>query len=99
MALHLLTGSAVAKISNCWCLAARLDLMETWLKSHNAMSFSHIRRDGNKVADFVANMGVESSNTFIHGPLNIINEEAKLQECNTLLQQDAIVPDVVASRS
>ena len=78
---------------------ARLELMEVWLKSYNVVSFSHIRRNGNKIADFLANMAVESSVTFTHGPLNIINEEAKLQECRTLVKQDSTAPDAVASRS
>ena len=37
----------------------RLELIETWLIHHRVITLKHIRREGNKVADLLANFRVE----------------------------------------
>ncbi len=40
-------------------MATRLESLQNWLQNNKATSFKHIRREGNKVADFLANLGAE----------------------------------------
>ena len=63
------------------------------MKAPEALSWSHIRRKGNKVADRLANLGVEAKHHFWHGPLqNLPHREAR-EDCSRLLDQDGQHPD------
>lgn len=64
MASNLMQGSPVYKVSSIWRMATRLELLKQWLTNHQAISFKHIRREGNKLADFLANLGVDSGREF-----------------------------------
>lgn len=72
MAKHLLNGSHAKKIATSWRLEARLEAMEQELLSNKAITFNHIRREGNKVVDFMANIGVENEHTLQTGTPNIL---------------------------
>lgn len=37
-----------------------------------AIIFSHVKREGNKVADLLANIGVDAENTLLIGTIDII---------------------------
>lgn len=93
MANQLLQGAHANKVANSWRLEARLGLIEQWLNTNRALLFKHVKRDGNKVAELLANMGVDSEHTLLVGSLNIIHDYAQLQECNTLVQNDVDFPD------
>lgn len=67
MAKHLQNGSQARKIATSWRLEARLEAIEQSLRSNRAISFNHIKREGNKVADLLANIGVENENTLLTG--------------------------------
>lgn len=60
MASKLMHGSPVHKVSSSWRLAPCLDLLMHWFTTHQAITFKHIRREGNKLADFLVNLGVEN---------------------------------------
>ena len=88
MVNQLLWGTNTAKVANSWRLAARTDRISNWLKSNREISFTHVKRESNKVADLLANFGADSTNTLIHGPLNIIHEREMLQNCTMLVHKD-----------
>ena len=46
------------KVSSSWLLASRLEVIRGLILSHPAFSFHHVRWDANKVADLLANVGV-----------------------------------------
>ena len=94
MANQLLHEAHANKVANSWRLEARLELIEQWLKTNRALLFKHVKKDGNKVADLLANMGVDSEKNILVGSLDIIHDHDKKQECNTLVQKDADLPDV-----
>jgi len=59
MITKLMNGSPIHKVSNRWRMAQRLDLINKWLSQHQAISLKHIKREGNKIANYLANIGVE----------------------------------------
>lgn len=93
MAKHLLNGSQAKKIATRWRLEARLKAMEQELLTNRAITFSHIKRYGNKVADFLVNVGVDNEHIIQIGTLDILTNDAQAQECNRLVQHDAIPPN------
>jgi len=93
MAKNILNGSHAKKIATSWRLEARLEAIELELHRNRAITFTHIKREGNKVADFMANVGVENDHSLITGQLNTILTHDKAQECSHLVQKDAIPPD------
>lgn len=84
MAKHLLNGSQARKIATSW----RLEAIEQVLRSNRAITFNHIKREGNKVADLLANIGVENENTLLTANMNIIPDNVQAQECARLVQSD-----------
>eukprot|EP00253_Pinus_taeda_P011126 PITA_11126 len=96
MAKHLLNGSHAKKIATSWRLEARLEAMEQELLNNRAITFNHIKREGNKVVDFMANLGVENEHTLQKGTLDILMNHEQAQECNRLVQNDAALLDAGA---
>ena len=72
MANQLLNGTGAHKIANSWRLEARLEAIEHWLHTNHAIIFQHVKREGNKVADLLANTGVDNEDTLLSGDLDII---------------------------
>lgn len=72
MAKILLSGSHARKITMSWRLEARLEAIEHELLNNRAIIFSHVKREGNKVSNLLANVGVESIHTLLTGTLDII---------------------------
>jgi len=99
MVQQLLNGSHASKIATSWRLEARLEAIELELLNNREIIFSHVKRDGNKVADLLANVGVESNLALLTGPTNIIQNNDKLHECNQMVQEEATPPDVGALHS
>lgn len=94
MAKKILNGSQARKIATSWRLEARLEAIERELHSNRAITFTHTRREGNKVVDFMANVGVGNNHSLITGQLNTILTHVEAQECSRLVQKDATPPDV-----
>jgi len=83
MASKLQQGSAAQKVSRSWRMATRLESLQTWLQNNKSTSFKHIRREGNKAADFLANLGAELGKEHQEGTPQVIvsdSERATFQE-------------------
>lgn len=63
MAIQIQQGTLATKVANSWRLAARLELIEQGLKMRRAINFNHIKRERNKTADILANIGVDHNQT------------------------------------
>ena len=50
-------------------MVTRLELLQLWLRDNKAVTFNHIRREGNKLADFLANLGAERGKDHFEGSL------------------------------
>ena len=90
MVTKLMQGSPIHKVSNCWRMAQRLELIDRWLSQHQAISFRHTRREGNKLADFLANLGVETGVGFFAGTISSIASEDQLSEFHKIVIQDEL---------
>ena len=93
MAAKIQAGQPASKVSNTWRLEGRLERLGDMLKALDACTWSHIRRNGNKVADCLANLGVKAKVPFWNGLLgNIPNREAQ-KDCKKFADQDRGNPD------
>lgn len=93
MAIRLQYGAQASKVASSWRLAARLNNIEQELRTNRVISFHHTKREGNKVADLLANIGVETKQILSTGLLNNIPNPLQSQECHNLIQKDATIPD------
>ena len=59
MAWRLVNGRTSEKISSNWRLEIRIDTLRSLVVEHTTISFCHIRHDSNKVANMLANVGME----------------------------------------
>eukprot|EP00253_Pinus_taeda_P028233 PITA_28233 len=72
LATRLQKGSNTRKIVPSWRLEARLNALAKQLSNFSAISFSHTKREGNKVADLLANIGTEYVHPLLSGDIGII---------------------------
>lgn len=93
MAKQLQNGTHARKVANSWRREARLEAIEHLLHNNEAIIFNHIRREGNKVADLLANLGVEARHTMLSSTTDIIQNHDHAQEFTKLVQSDAAPPD------
>ena len=52
------------------------------------MSFSHVRRDANRVADMISDIGVEGGRVCRMGPLEDFRDERWAPQCRHLATKD-----------
>eukprot|EP00253_Pinus_taeda_P022049 PITA_22049 len=57
-AIRIQAGTSAAKIASSWRLLSRLELLEERLRNPHSITFKHVKRTANKVADRLANQGV-----------------------------------------
>lgn len=88
MALKIQQGSSIHKVSSSWRMATRLERLQNWLQENQAISFKHIRREGNKLADFLANLGVDKGKEFFAGSLQGTTTEDQLSNFQAILTKD-----------
>ena len=81
------------KVSTSWRLEARLEDIENYLNTNRVIVFNHVKRESNKVTDFLANVGVDSRHSLQTGTLGILQNDEQKKECTTLLQKDETPPD------
>ena len=93
MATRIQNGAQARKVASSWRLEARLNNIELELRTNRVISFHHTKREGNKVADLLANIGVENKQTLSSGLTDIIPNHPQAQECNHLIQKDAKLSD------
>lgn len=83
---NILQGTPSHKVGNIWRLAKRLEQIEKWLLPHRAVTIKHIHHVGDKVADFLANIDVDSGKNLNVGTLNTIGTTPQLHDYNVLVQ-------------
>jgi len=66
----------------------RLRAIERWFYSHRAITLKHIRREGNKVADLLANMGVDCGMHLYVVSLSRLATASQLLDFNNLVQKE-----------
>ena len=74
MANQILQGTPVHKLSYSWRLTPCLQHIKHWLATNREITFKHMKRDDNKVADLLANLGVNSDRTLYTDSLDIIKD-------------------------
>ena len=85
MAEQIIQGTPVNKLSYSRRLTARLQHIEQVLATNKEITFKHIKRNGNKVADHLANLGVMSDRPIHKGLLEIIKDASHQQEFTMLV--------------
>lgn len=78
-------GTLPYKVVSSWRLAERLELIEQWLSTNRAVTFKYILKDGNKMVDLLANIGVDSGWTLHAGSLNTIATASQIKDYNELV--------------
>jgi len=86
--IRIQAGSPASKIATSWILLSRLEQMEEKLRTPRSITFRHVRHTTNKVADRMANQGVDQQILYFSGPLSDSNDEQLENECTALAQQD-----------
>lgn len=69
-------------------MESRLKLIKIWLSSHKAINLKHIHREGNKVADLLANIGVESGTDLHTSTLSTLATEQQMMEYQELVKNE-----------
>lgn len=59
MAFKILHGTPSSRMRNNWRLTKRLELIDALLSSHRVITLKHIYREGNKMVDLIASIGVD----------------------------------------
>ena len=70
-----------------------MDAIEQSLHTNRAIIFNHVKQEGNKVFDLLANLGVETGHTLLTGALDTIQNHDQNQKCKILDQRDAALPN------
>lgn len=76
------------KVSSSWRLATRLEKFQQWLQRNNDISFKHIRREGNKLADFLANLGVNRGEDFFAGSWQETASDSETDTFKNIISSD-----------
>ena len=93
MASKLLHGSQVSKVSTRWRLAQGLSSLVTLLQHMQAITFHHVHRKYNSLADFLTNSGVNSTLSLIKGSLQDPLDEQIKTKCLQLAHSSLLCPD------
>ena len=84
MAKKLSSGQSVEKITTGWKLSSRMETSRCLISAHSALSFSHVRRETNKVADLLANLGAEGGGALRIGNMEDFENEDWAHNCSLL---------------
>lgn len=84
MVIKIMQGTPSSKVSSSWRMAKRLELIEIRLIHHRAITLKHIRREGNKVADLLANIGLECGVNIHTGSISGLASNSQLQDFQIL---------------
>eukprot|EP00253_Pinus_taeda_P006105 PITA_06105 len=93
IAKRIQAGAKAVKVAKSWRLLSRLEDLEEKLHTSLNITFHHVRRTANKVADRLANQGVSQSTPYFSGPLNTVENAQLKQDCISLVQKDLPSPD------
>jgi ribonuclease HI len=97
MLTKLLHGSSLENISPSWRLLHLLDYLRNLLQPHQVLIPSHIKREANKVANKLVNIGVHWPNKDLFCDSSQHSDHPIFLECNTLACLADLPPDGVIS--
>ena len=88
METRLQAGSSTSKISQNWRWESRIEKLFSILQAFPAVTFMHIRRKGNSVADAAADKGVGAGISFQSALPNQVEERDFFHQCQALAEAD-----------
>lgn len=88
IAIKLQNGSPVHKVSSSWRMAHRLESLNHWLSQNQSITFNHTKREGNRLADLLANFGVEAKSNHFEGTLDNLPSRAQRNQLREVISQD-----------
>lgn len=88
MVTKILQGTPSSKVSNSWRWEIWLKLIEFWLSTHKTTNLQYIRREGNKVADLLENIGVESGKDLHTDNLSMLAIDQQILEYKDLVKRE-----------
>ena len=81
-------GSQSSKVSSSWCLEIHISILRSSLIQGKAISFTHVRRNDNKMAHFFPNMGVGACQRFRAQAWNMLLDMTTKSRCQYLISSD-----------
>lgn len=88
IATKLQNGSQVHKLSSSWRMSQRLEIISHWLSQHQAITFRHTKREGNKLADLLANLGVEEKKIHYEGTIERLPSSEQIDQLQAVITQE-----------
>jgi ribonuclease HI len=95
----ILHGEHPRRISPSWRLSGLLEDFGAIVHPNLTIIPSHVKREANKVADHLANAGVETKSELIHWQANLSDDTDLSRRCRDLASRDALAPDGVTRRA
>lgn len=92
MVIKILQGTPSSKLSSSWRMAKRLELIEFWLIHNRAITLKHIQREGNKVADLLANIRVDCGVILRTGSTSGIASATQLLDFQNIVKKEGEEP-------
>jgi ribonuclease HI len=91
----ILNGKTPGRISPSWRLSGLLEDFGKFIHPNLTLIPSHIKRDANKVADYLANSGIDSEADYILWQAHFSEETTLSSQCKDLASRDFPDPDGV----
>ena len=88
LASKLQNGSQSTNFSSSWRLESRITALRLCLINENVVSFMHVRRNGNKVADNLANLGVGTCQYLTKIDWNLLPDLIACTQCQDFINRD-----------
>ena len=88
LASKLQNGSQSSKVSSSWHLEIRIETLLFGLIQGKAVSFTHVRRNDNKMADYLANMGAGTCQPFRAQYWHMLSNMTAQSRCQDIISSD-----------
>lgn len=92
MAVKLLNGKPVHKVVDNWRMANNLEQLRSLLIVHSEVQIHHVKCKTNKLADLLANHGVDSGQEVTYALWQGTVEETLWEKCQIVMEQDYMHP-------
>lgn len=93
VAQRIQAGSLAVKVASSWRLLSWLESLEEKLQNPPSITFQHVRRTANQVADRLANQGASQLIPYFSGSLDIVDDDKLKKDCISLVQKDLTLLD------
>ena len=84
MAQQTANRKSTEKVASSWHLAGRMEDLRSLIVAYSALSFHHVRREANRVADLMENVGVFDVRASRRGRLEDFEGEQWMSSCRQL---------------